>query len=85
MKLRAYLIDREVSYQEFADLIGISKTYLIKIMCGTFIPGYHLLVRIENQTGGKVKAEDFKTVLCRKKKRKKRDKPVQLDLYKESK
>lgn len=80
MKLRAYLIDTGIKYHQLADILGISPTYMRRLMSGRLIPGYHLLVRIENATGNKVKAEDFGTVLCKRKKRIPKPKFEQMDI-----
>ncbi len=63
MKLKSFLIEKNIKPSDFCIVIGVSVRYLYHLMQGRYKPGYHLLVRIEKHTQGKVRASDFNTAL----------------------
>ena len=59
MKLEKYLADRRISLKEFAHSIGLSHEGARLIVRGQRFPRRATLERIQEVTGGKVKANDF--------------------------
>ena len=59
MKLEQYLKENRMTQVAFADLVGISKFHLNKIIHRAKYPSFKLLKRIEKKTGGLVSFKDF--------------------------
>lgn len=59
MKLGEYLKAREIPRQDFARRVGVSETYLCRLISGERTPGGKTLFRIETETGHVVGGADF--------------------------
>lgn len=59
MKLTAYLQERKLSVEAFAELVECDPTTIWRAATGRSIPRRALLLRIMEVTGGKVTANDF--------------------------
>jgi DNA-binding XRE family transcriptional regulator len=64
MKLSDWFYDQKklnnsYSKQKMSDTLGITRTYLIRIMKGQHTPSYYLAHKIESLTNGNVKALDL--------------------------
>lgn len=55
-KLQAYLNEKQISRQDFADLIGVTGVSVWRFCHGKATPGLATAVRIERETGGLVPA-----------------------------
>lgn len=55
-KLQAYLTEKQISRQDFADLIGVTGVSVWRFCQGKAKPGLSTAVRIERETGGAVPA-----------------------------
>jgi transcriptional regulator with XRE-family HTH domain len=54
MKLKAYLIEYDLTREKFAEMLGCNKNYLSRVMSGNVQPSRRLLKDIERLTGGVV-------------------------------
>lgn len=63
MKLRVYLIEKNITILEFAKTIGIDRTYLGLIANGKKKPSRFLAKEIERATNGEVTAEELQLKL----------------------
>lgn len=59
--LKAYLVETETTESAFAEKVGTKPSYLSQIICAHRHPGRALAKKIENATGGLVKAADLLT------------------------
>jgi len=57
--LENFLKTKGLKKKEFARWIGVSPSYLSRILNGGTVPSSRLLLKIEKQTGGVVKASSF--------------------------
>lgn len=57
--LARYLEAKKISVPEFAKLIGVHRTSVIRFLDGTRKPALGTAQRIHSVTKGKVKPEDF--------------------------
>lgn len=60
-KLRAYLIETKTRQSDLAKKVGVSFGYMSELVAGGKTPGLELAVRIEDATGGAVRARDWIT------------------------
>lgn len=56
MRLGAYLRERSMTQREFAERIGVSRSYLSMLISGSKIPSLKIATKIEKETGGEVTA-----------------------------
>jgi transcriptional regulator with XRE-family HTH domain len=54
MKLRSFLYEMDMTLTKFAEILGITPTYLSNIATGKYAGGKRLRRDIERLTGGKV-------------------------------
>lgn len=59
MKLADYLSEHSIKRTDFAELIGVSQSYITQICQGQVWPGREIVTKIAAATGGKVTANDF--------------------------
>jgi len=59
MELAEYRWKARTTYQKIADKVGVSRYYLNSVALGKIKPGYHLCVRIEQFTEGKVTVREL--------------------------
>jgi transcriptional regulator with XRE-family HTH domain len=59
MKLDAYLEQKNMPVEQFADLIGVHRTSVYRFIKGLAFPRPSTLKRITQETGGRVTANDF--------------------------
>lgn len=60
MQLKAYLVDAQVTYDEFARRIGAANAGVIaKYASGKRVPRPRFMAAIVRETGGKVSPNDF--------------------------
>ena len=59
MKLRDWLKKAGIKQTEFADRIGLSQASVSRIVAGKLMPRRDMVRRIEKETKGKVKLEDY--------------------------
>lgn len=78
MKLKLWLVKRNISYPKFASKIGVTKIYIRQLMCGACPFTEELAKKIEDATGGDIRADSLYKKLP-KKKRKPRRRLKQLD------
>lgn len=58
-KLRAWLKDRGMKQNHFAEKVGVTQERVCKWLAGKSAPIPHFRQRVEELTGGEVKAEDW--------------------------
>ena len=56
MRLGTYLRERRMTQREFAERIGVSRSYLSMLISGSKIPSLKIATKIEKETGGEVTA-----------------------------
>lgn len=56
-QLKSYMADNALTHEAMSDRIGISRAYLTQILNGSRSPGWRVQVKIEQATGGAVRAE----------------------------
>ncbi len=59
MTLAAWLAKRRLTQAEFAILCGLSETHVCRLVSGLKYPSFETMVRIHNETGGKVTFRDM--------------------------
>lgn len=59
MKLADYLSERGIRRNEFAEIVGVSQSYITMLCQGQVWPGRDVVERITNSTNGEVTANDF--------------------------
>lgn len=59
MKLDEYLWRKKIKQADFAEKVGITRTWLGLVLRGQKKPGRFLAEKIELATGGQVKVEDL--------------------------
>lgn len=59
MKLREYLFIHRMTVKEFSELVDYSRTHLSAIVNEKLKPSPKLARRIEKETNGEVKADEF--------------------------
>ena len=57
--LRAHLTAAQIKQGDFAQRIGISRTYLNEIVCGKKLPTLEIAFAIQRETGGAVEASSW--------------------------
>ncbi len=59
MKLAHYLSAKSIRRTEFADMIGVSQSYVTQLCQGQIWPGREIATKIAEATSGQVTANDF--------------------------
>ena len=59
MKLREYLVKKNLTIEGFAQVIGCSRQTIHNLMSGRNRPSIDLMIAIERETKRKVRIEDF--------------------------
>lgn len=59
MKLADYLAKHSIKRTDFADLIGVSQSYITQLCQDRIWPGRDIIGRIAAETNGAVTANDF--------------------------
>ena len=59
MKLADYLSQNDIKRFKFAELIGVSQSYVTQLCQGHVWPGREIVQRIMDATDGMVRANDF--------------------------
>ncbi len=57
--LKDYLKKKNIKQRDFAAMVDVSPSFLNEIIKGVKTPGLSLAFRIQRQTSGKVKAEQW--------------------------
>jgi transcriptional regulator with XRE-family HTH domain len=59
MKLRDYLAEKNLTYEQFGFLIGVGKSQVCRWAIGSRVPSLQMSLAIEAATAGQVTARDF--------------------------
>lgn len=58
-KLSQYLIKNKITQVEFAAAVGTTQAHISRLAKGSMQPGLNLAVKIQNETGGFVRADSW--------------------------
>lgn len=59
MRLKDYIQNKGLTYEEFAQQIGVTETSVYRYVAGLYRPASYVLDRIKEATDGAVMANDF--------------------------
>jgi DNA-binding transcriptional regulator YdaS (Cro superfamily) len=60
MNLKSYIKSNDIQVTEFADLIGVKRNIVHRYLNGSSIPSRETARKIEEVTGGQVKARELR-------------------------
>jgi transcriptional regulator with XRE-family HTH domain len=59
MQISAFMTERGLRDEAMADLIGVDRSYVVKLRAGTATPSHSLMATIAEKTGGAVQPNDW--------------------------